>query len=299
MKAPHGLAHGKRPCCRSSSWSGARRLLAYRPFDGTDAAVADLGDVEVELGPAGYLREGLERTLIAPAARFNYGFANGWEAVIEGQAAHGLSGECEEIEIGERGVLLKGMLREGQPPGQARPERRHRVRAAAARDQRRARQWSGCERHRLAALGLGNGPTSTRKIELTREQHADYFFDNYHRGSVRLGGAARSPQVFYEQMTLACFARVPSLIGAIWQVQDNIGGFRTFGLVGERASSQRPHRGRDPGGGDARLRRHEGARCVCLALLPQCRAEDTDARWTAFRCRMVTVAALGSSAEQP
>ena len=35
---------------------------AYRPFDGTDAAVADTGEVEIELGPVEYLREEAERT---------------------------------------------------------------------------------------------------------------------------------------------------------------------------------------------------------------------------------------------
>ena len=48
---------------------------AYRPFDGTDAAVADTGEVEIELGPVEYLREGAERTLLAPDLRVNYGFA--------------------------------------------------------------------------------------------------------------------------------------------------------------------------------------------------------------------------------
>jgi hypothetical protein len=41
--------------------------FAYRPFDGTDAAVADTGDIEVEFEPVGYLREGSDRTLVAPA----------------------------------------------------------------------------------------------------------------------------------------------------------------------------------------------------------------------------------------
>src|SRR4029077_5382851 len=83
------------------------------PFDGTDAAVADFGDIEVELGPAGYLREGSVRTLIAPAARFNYGFANGWEAVVEGQAAHGLSGDARRSSLVGNAASLKGVLREG------------------------------------------------------------------------------------------------------------------------------------------------------------------------------------------
>ena len=46
--------------------------LAYRPFDGTDAAVTDEGEMEIELGPAEYQREGSERTLIAPAVTLNY-----------------------------------------------------------------------------------------------------------------------------------------------------------------------------------------------------------------------------------
>jgi hypothetical protein len=36
---------------------GAGPAFAYRPFDGTDAAVAEPGQVEVELQPAGRLQE--------------------------------------------------------------------------------------------------------------------------------------------------------------------------------------------------------------------------------------------------
>jgi hypothetical protein len=40
-----------------TAWSGP--AWAYRPFDGTDAAVAAPGEVEIELQPAGRLREGV------------------------------------------------------------------------------------------------------------------------------------------------------------------------------------------------------------------------------------------------
>jgi hypothetical protein len=53
-------------------WAGAAR--AYRPFDGTDAAVAETGEMEIELGPVEYLRDGADRTLLAPDLRINYGF---------------------------------------------------------------------------------------------------------------------------------------------------------------------------------------------------------------------------------
>ena len=50
---------------------------AYRPFDGTDAAVAETGEIEIELGPVEYLRTGAERMLLAPDLRVNYGFISG------------------------------------------------------------------------------------------------------------------------------------------------------------------------------------------------------------------------------
>jgi hypothetical protein len=91
-------------------WSPA---LAYRPFDGTEAAAAEIGQMEIELGPAAYQRQGSERTLVAPAARFNYSFAADWEAVLEGELAHGLSAETNKTSLVENAVSLKRILREG------------------------------------------------------------------------------------------------------------------------------------------------------------------------------------------
>ena len=64
---------------------------AYRPFNGTDASVAGSGEMELELGPVGFLREGPQRTLIAPAWTLNYGVRPCWQVVIKGQGTHGLS----------------------------------------------------------------------------------------------------------------------------------------------------------------------------------------------------------------
>src|SRR5262245_22733947 len=65
--------------------------LAYRPFDGTDAAVADKGELEAELQPAGIRREGSENVLIAPAFVLNFGFTKNWEAILQGQVETPLS----------------------------------------------------------------------------------------------------------------------------------------------------------------------------------------------------------------
>jgi len=87
--------------------------VAYRPFDCTDAAVTEAENLEVELGPAEYVRQGDDRLLIAPNLRLNYGFAKGWEAVLEGQTTHRLSDTARRTSQIENGLFLKGVLREG------------------------------------------------------------------------------------------------------------------------------------------------------------------------------------------
>jgi hypothetical protein len=54
---------------------------AYRPFDGTDAAVADLGEVEIEFQPLGAAHAGGTTKGLTDAI-FNYGFADRWELVL-------------------------------------------------------------------------------------------------------------------------------------------------------------------------------------------------------------------------
>src|SRR5689334_20167579 len=88
--------------------------VAYRPFDSTDAAVADLGELEVELGPVEFRRSATERTLIAPAYVLNYGFAKNWEVVLEGRGEHPLApADDTRSRLVDDGLFLKGVLREG------------------------------------------------------------------------------------------------------------------------------------------------------------------------------------------
>jgi hypothetical protein len=91
----------------------SRGAFAYRPFDGTDAAVAESGQAEIELGPAQYVKEGNDRFLVAPAAVLNYGFAKNWETVVEGRVFHGLSSDAPATSLGDVGAFLKTVLREG------------------------------------------------------------------------------------------------------------------------------------------------------------------------------------------
>ncbi len=64
-------------------WPG--EVLAYRPFDSTDAAVADRNVWEIELGPLNWRHNDDGTQWVVPAAIINYGFADNWEAVLEGR----------------------------------------------------------------------------------------------------------------------------------------------------------------------------------------------------------------------
>src|SRR5258706_15753918 len=93
-----------------TAWSGS--ASAYRPFDGTDAAVAAPGELEIELQPAGRLREGGNTTLVAPATVFNYGLSERWEAVVEGQGQTPLS-PSGPTSLTSAGAFLKHVLQPG------------------------------------------------------------------------------------------------------------------------------------------------------------------------------------------
>jgi hypothetical protein len=94
--------------------------LAYRPFDGTDAAVAELGDIEIEFQPIGAIEQGATRTLIAPANIFNYGFAKDWEAVLQGQIETQV-GPFNHESLTSNEALLKHVVLPGVLQGQSGP----------------------------------------------------------------------------------------------------------------------------------------------------------------------------------
>ena len=226
MKAVGGIA--ALAAAAVTSWYSEAE--AYRPFDGTDAAVAETGEVEIELGPVEYLRVGAERTLLAPDLRINYGFIQGWEAALEGKLTHGLTAGIPGTSLVESQVLLKGVLREGSLQEKPGPSiaTEFGVLLPGINDQH-------------GTGGVLNGIVSQRwdwgtahlnaQIEITREQHVDYFLDSIiegpHDWPVR-----PVAEIFYESDVRTGSA----LVGAIWQVQDNIAV--DVGLRGARINSQ-------------------------------------------------------------
>jgi hypothetical protein len=93
---------------------------AYRPFDGTDAAVAKKGEMEIELQPAGRLRDESGTSLIAPATVINYGLSEDWEAVFEGQGQTPLS-PVGPTSLTTAGAFLKHVIVPGSLQDKAGP----------------------------------------------------------------------------------------------------------------------------------------------------------------------------------
>jgi hypothetical protein len=86
---------------------------AYRPFNSTDAAVAEAGKVEIELGP---VEEGGDRFVVAPSLILNWGFAERWEVVLEGRQFVRLGSSvprAPRLRVDDNALSLKTVLREG------------------------------------------------------------------------------------------------------------------------------------------------------------------------------------------
>ena len=87
----------------------AHPAAAYRPFDGTDAAVADLGETEIELQPFGYQRTGSQSAAVAPFVVYNYGFADRWEMVLQTEMLTPITGGGQPS-IAATGAFLKYVI---------------------------------------------------------------------------------------------------------------------------------------------------------------------------------------------
>ena len=206
---------------------------AYRPFDGTDAAVAETGEMEIELGPVEYLRVGPERTLLAPDLRINFGFIPGWEAALEGKLTHGLTAGIPGTSLVESQALLKGVLREGSLQEKPGPSiaTEFGVLLPGINDQHGA----GAVLNGIVSQRWDWGTVHLNaQIELTREQHADYFLDSIIEGPH--DWPVRPVAEFFYESDVSVFRTGSALVGAIWQVRDNVAV--DFGVRGARINGQ-------------------------------------------------------------
>ena len=198
----------------------ARTAAAYRPFDGTDADTAELGEFELELGPVHYYRQGSQNFLIAPALVLNFGIFENTELVIDANnyvALGGLlPGTSRDSFLGDD-VLVKHTFREGALQGKTgvsiaaeggvlTPEINGVTNVGASLDVITSYRW-GC-----GTLHWNEW------FEFTRDHHADLFTgviaEGPHEWTVR-----PVAELFYDQ-DFTGPSTESLLLGAIWHVRD-------------------------------------------------------------------------------
>ena len=207
---------------------------AYRPFDGTDAAVADVGEVELELEPGGVLHTGSQSTMAGPYGIYNYGFAERWEVVLQATA------QAPPEEIGPTSVPNAALLKYVVLPGvlQDKPGASVATEFGMLLPEGDASgvglSWSGIVSQRwdwgTVHLNL--------EANLTPDQHGEILLDAIIEGprkwAIRPVAEVYFDNVFNQSQT------VSALIGAIWQARDNVAfdvGVR-YALVNGRPVSE-------------------------------------------------------------
>ena len=191
---------------------------AYRPFDGTDAAVAAPGELEIELQPAGRRREGGNTTLVAPATVINYGLSEGWEAVLEGQGETALS-PSGPTSLTSAGAFLKhvvqpGSLQDKTGPsiatefGVLLPDSTGSSGVGASLAGIVSQRWDWGTIHLNAATAL------------TRDHHGDLFLGGIIEGPSKW--SIRPVAEFFYEREFGQSETISGLVGLIWRVRDNL-----------------------------------------------------------------------------
>src|SRR5689334_24768520 len=198
---------------------------AYRPFDGTDAAVAEPGEMEVELQPAGVQRDGSQKTLIAPATVLNFGLPQQWEVVLEGELQTPLS-PSGATSLTASGAFLKHVLREGVLQDKSGPsiatefglllpdnDGSNRLGASLAGIVSQRFDWGTVHVNGAAAL--------------SRDHNPDFFLGAIVEGPIKW--KVRPVAEFFYEDEVNAARTISGLVGAIWQVNDKLSfdvGFR-------------------------------------------------------------------------
>jgi hypothetical protein len=193
-----------------------RPAAAYRPFDGTDAAVANLNEVEIELQPVGRLQTGSQSSLIAPAVVYNYGFAERWEIVLQTEVD---SPPGSSSSFAASGAFLKYVVQPGVLQG------KNGISIAMEfgpllpginNDPGVGFSWAGIVSQRWD-WGTAHFNVETN---LTRDQNAEAFLDLILEGP-STWKVRPVLEMFYDKVWTQSESR-SLLIGAIWQVKDDL-----------------------------------------------------------------------------
>lgn len=191
---------------------------AYRPFDGTDAGVAALNEIEVELEPVGRLQTGSQSSLIAPGVIFNYGFAERWEVVLQSQMLTPIR-PGGEASLAATGAFLKYVVQPGVLQGQSGISIATEfgpLLPGVNADPGTGFSWAGIVSQRWD-WGTAHFNVVTN---LTRDHHGEAIFD------VILEGPSTWKvrpvfETFYDKVWTQTETR-SFLVGAIWQVDHDL-----------------------------------------------------------------------------
>jgi hypothetical protein len=193
----------------------AAPAFAYRPFDGTDAAVADVGEVEIELQPVGAMRAGSTTKGISDSV-LNFGFADRWELVLQGtaQAPPGGGGPMSVPDAAFlKYVVQPGVLQDKPGPSMALefgpllPD----VGGSGV-----GFSWSGIvsQRWEWGTVHLNV------ETNYTPDQHGELFFDAIIEGPSKW--KVRPVFEIYSDSIINVSQSFSTLAGAIWQVNDTL-----------------------------------------------------------------------------
>jgi hypothetical protein len=198
----------------------AAPAYALRPFDGTDADVAKPGTMELEFGYLGYLREGAEKSVMAPAAVLNFGLEHDNELVVEGRVRNRVhrDAEIQRTTFQDAAISLKQVHRIGALQDAAGP--------SVASECGILLPTVAGERTGAACTGILSqrwGPTVVHfnaAIAKTREGDWEKFLD-----AIVVGpsfGIARPVFETYVARDSAGGYTNSALAGVVWEVKDNL-----------------------------------------------------------------------------
>ena len=192
--------------------------FAYRPFDGTDAAVAAPGELEIELQPAGLEHEEGTQTLIAPWTVVNIGLSEGWEAVFEGR------GETPLVPTGPTNLMMGGaFLKHVVVPGVLQDKSGPSIATEfgvllpdSTGDSGVGASWVGIVSQRW---DWGTAHFNVETL-LTRDHHADVFVGTILEGPIKW--KVRPVAEFFYEKEFGMEETFSGLVGLIWQASDKL-----------------------------------------------------------------------------
>ncbi len=195
--------------------------FAYRPFDSTDAAVADAGEFELELGPLGSLREGTRRSLVAPATIANFGISGDREIVLQGQRQTllDLNVGGPRTSIVDTGLFIKQVLRRGVLQDEVGPSIA--TEYGFLLPTLHGEPGTGFSTAGILSQRSEMGTVHLNSVlSLTRSHHADLFLGAIVEGPN--SWAVRPVAEVSAEQQAGGVRTVSRLVGAIWRIRDGL-----------------------------------------------------------------------------